>query len=244
MPDNMTFIADKSYKDPLVEIPAANFDVLCKVIKRIGIFDVQITGSILNLLHKNSNEFFAIFKIDVTSILGEGVNINFHIENSKRKMLGNIKGNDQAILYDKDQSFYLFSNGIYTCPIPKIKSAEFHEIIPVIANDMRLETNLYREFKKRTGKVKYVDIYILNKRINSIIPSNSDVAMSFDPLSTIESFSKKPDRVLRSFNFFRLDADETTLMIFEGLNFMWLCTRINFTDEIVIDQYEPLQVIQ
>ncbi|SLM30959.1 hypothetical protein MTBBW1_2550013 [Desulfamplus magnetovallimortis] len=244
MPDNNTFLTNKKDKTIVLETTSTNIDVLSKVIKRIGIYEVHIKDSILYALDNSTKKFFTIFRIDCKDLIGEGVNLSFHIEKSKRKMLGKIKGNDKSVFYEIGQDFYLFINGGYTCSIPKIEPRNLKELIPPINDEIRLDTYKYKKYKNDTGKFEYVDIYIYNDKINCINPSNDDIYMSFDSLLTCELLEFDPDMLLRSYHFFRIDAEETTLMIFDHKEIFWLCTRINFTEDIVIEQYEPLEIVE
>ncbi|MBF0234709.1 MAG: hypothetical protein HQK65_16955 [Desulfamplus sp.] len=244
MPDNNTFITNKTDKKLILETTSTIIDLICKVIKIIGIYDVHIEDSVIYVLDNSTKKLFTIFRIDCRPLIGEGIQVSFHIDDAKKKMLGKIKGKYKPALYEIDQDFYLFNNGTYTCPIPKIKVQNIKELIPNTSNGIELNTDKYKEFKSITGKVEYVDLNIFNGKVNSIIPKNGDIAMSFEPLITSEFFEVIPEMTLRSYHFFRIDSDEVALMTFRDKNFIWLCTRINFTGEIVIEQYEPLQIIQ
>jgi hypothetical protein len=85
---------------------------------------------------------------------------------------------------------------------------------------------------------------LFNNRINAIMPSNSKIMMSFDPLATAENMNKAPDLVLRSYHFFNIIADEITLIIgFYNGNF-WLYSVVKIAEDIVIEQFEPLQLVE
>ena len=245
MPDNCTFIYNKDNNNPPVaEITPANADIIIKVIKMTSVSNIIFDNSICYGIYQPENKPFLISRSDFSHLLGSGVTASFHIDQNSRRAMGSFKGNLNLKLYDLNETHYRFTNEYYSCNISKIKPQNINELIPDLSGGIKLTTDKCNNMKKAIGKVEYVDVLIFNNRINAIIPSNSNMAMSFDPLATAEIMNKTPELVLRSYHFFTIPADEITLVIGCHNDNFWLCSIVTIAEDIVIEQFEPLKLVE
>ncbi len=245
MPDNFTFVYNQENNNPPVaEIKPADVDMIAKVIKKTLGSHIIFEGSIYYGIYQPDKKSFLITRCDFTPLIPPNINISVYIDQNVRRAMGSFKGNLNLSIYDLNETHYFFTNGIFNCNIPKIQPQNIKELIPDLSGGIKLTTDKCNNMKNATGKVDYVDIVILNNNINSIIPSNSKIMMSFDPLATAEKMNKIPDLVLRSYHFFNIIADEITFIIgFHNGNF-WLYSVVKIAEDIVIEQFEPLQLVE
>lgn len=246
MTDNNLFQRENIGDKPKIELSPKVTDLGFKIVRTIGLPDIIIDESVYYAidLPKEPEGASAVFRCDLTSQIGEGVQLYCHLEQESFKLMNHSKSTYNLSVYDFDASRYKIDNGNYHCFIRKIPFEDIKQLIPDLTTAVWLKTNKCKHFKNAIGKVKYVDIFIVNNQINAIQPSKPNIIMSFDPLLTTEVFNGKPDLILRSQHFFRLIADEVELLITFDKGHFWLCTRINFTQDILIEQFEALKLVE
>ena len=245
MPDNLTFIYNQDNNNPPVaEIKPADVDIIIKVIKMTSGSNIIFEDSIYYGIYQPDKKSFLITRCDFRPSIAPNLNIGVYIDQTSRRAMGSFTGNFNLSIYDPNETHYFFTNGIFNCNIPKIQPQNIKELIPDLSGGIKLRTDKCNNMKKAIGKIEYVDVLIFNNRINAIMPSNSNMLMSFDPLATAEIMNKAPDLVLSSYHFFTLLADEVTLIIgFYNGNF-WLYSSIEIAEDIIIEQFEPLQLVE
>ncbi len=246
MTDNNTFQKENIDDKPKIELSPIVTDLCFKILRKIGIPNIIIDESVYYAIdpQKKPEDALAFFRCDISNQIGEGVQLYCHLEQESFKLMNHSKGNYNLSVYDFDDSRYKINNGDFHCFIRKIPFENIKQLLPDLTNAVRLNTTKCKHFKNAIGKVEYVDIFIVNNQITAIQPSKPNIIMSFDPLLTTEVFNGKPDLVFRSQHFFRLTADEVELLITVDKGNFWLCTRIKFTQDILIEQFEPLKVVE
>lgn len=244
MADNLTLHMAQDRYLLVAEISPVGMDTGVKVIKRSQISSINILDSILFGSISDKDGHFTIIRSDLILVLGNGVNLGCNLSKENLKMLSNIKGNNNALFYYNSQSDYLFTNGNCTALIRKAKQRRFDEILPNFETKFRRQTDKCKQIVNAKGKAKSVDILIYDSQISLVHIPDRKVFMSLNPIATAELIKREPDIKLRSHFFFHLVADEALLEIAFDKGIYWLRTVIQLTQDISIEQFEPLQRIK
>jgi len=239
MSDNLSLHMAHKREKLVAEINSAGIDAITKVITRSQIPTIHIVDSVLLGMIFNKDEKFTIIRSNLTPLLGQGINLCCNLNEGNLKMLKNIKGNHNALIFDNSQTTYLFTNGNCTALISKAKPQ-----LPISKNMISQKTDKCKQIASAKGKSKSVDILIYDNRIAMVKLLAINVFMSFTPISTAELLERVPDLKLRSAFFFHLVADEALLEISFDKGVYWLRTVIQLCEDISIEQFEPLQRIK
>jgi hypothetical protein len=244
MSDNLSLHMAHKREKLVAEITSAGIDAITKVITRSQLSTIDIVNSVLLGMIFNKDEQFSILRSNLTPLIGQGINLCCNLNQGNLKMLRNIKGNHNAFVFDNCEKTYLFTNGNCTTVISKAKPLQLNDLLPISQNTVSQKTDKCKQIASAKGKSKSVDILIYDNRIAMVKLLALNVFMSFNQISTAELIDRKPDLQLRSAFFFHLVADEALLEIsFDKGNF-WLRTVIQLTEDISIEQFEPLQRIK
>jgi|GEM_PF-3484664 len=248
MSDNLSLHMAEDRERLVAEIPPIGIDTIAKVIKQSGISSIHICDSILfgMVIKKRDKkeDCFSIIRSDHNPILKPGVNLSCKLNKSNLKMISNIKGNFNTLIFDQSASTYLFTNGNCTTSIRKIEPQRMNEFLPECKNEIRRKMDKCKQIAKAKGNAESVDILIYDNQISMVHIPNMNVFMSLNPIATAELIKRKPDIKLRAYFLFHLIADEAVLEIFKCKNVFWLRTVIQLTQDISIEQFEPLQQIK
>ena len=117
-------------------------------------------------------------------------------------------------------------------------------MLPDSKNGIRRKTDKCKQIAKAKGNAESVDILIYDNQISMVHIPNMNVFMSLNPIATAELMKRKPDIKLRAHFLFHLIADEAVLEISKCKNVFWLRTVIQLTQDVSIEQFEPLQRIK
>lgn len=248
MSDNLSLHMAEDRKRLVAEITSTEIDTIAKVIKQSGISSIHICDSILfgMVIKKRDKkeDCFLIIRSDLNPILKTWVNLSCKLTNGNLKMISNIKGNFNTSIFDQSPTTYLFTNGNCTTSIRKIKPRRINEMLPECKNGIRRETDKCKQIAKAKGNAESVDILIYDNQISMVHISNVNVFMSLNPIATAELIKRKPDIKLRAHFLFHILADEALLEISFDKGVFWLRTVIQLTQDISIEQFEPLQRIK
>ncbi|MDA3791819.1 MAG: hypothetical protein PF503_25400 [Desulfobacula sp.] len=244
MADNLTLYMAQDRKVLVTEITPVGIDTVAKVIKRSQISSIHILNSTLFGMITKKDDLFTVVRSNLISVLGQGINLSCKLSNDNLRMLNSIKGNHNSLIFKKSPKRYLFTNGDCTALIIKIDSPTLVDLLPKPKNGIRRQTNKCKQISRAKGKSKFVDILIFDNQIGMVHFPDSNVLMSLNPISTGELMGKTPDLILRSNFFFHLMSDEALLEITLSDGIFWLRTEIQITQDISIEQFEPLKRIK
>ncbi len=230
---------------PIVDIPSTNIDLVAKVIKRSQLINVYIVDSVMyGIISNLINESFILIRSDISSMLGENVNLSFALSKGNLRTLENLKSNQKAKIFDSPPRHYLFDDGVSKCFIRKINPQNIQEILPQNKTGIGVKTDKCKQIRKAKGKKGTVDFYIYGNKISLANIPNSEVCIALESYSSSELMRQKPVLKLRSKMFLQLISNEVALEIWSTANIYWLKTVIYITDNITIEQFEPLKQIR
>jgi len=244
MADNLTLHMDQDRKYLVAEIDPVGIDTIGKVIKRSSISKIHIIDSILFGMVTKKNKRFTIIRSNLIPVMGHGVNLSCKLSNANLKMTSNIKGNFNSLILSKHPKRYQFTNGDCAMSVRKIDPIRLDKLLPESKNKFSRQTNKCKQIARAKGKSQFVDILIYDKQISMVYLPESKTFMSFIPVSTPELMGRIPDIRLRSYSFFHLTADEAVLEISFDEGVYWLRTEIQATEDIRIEEFEPLHRIK
>jgi len=227
----------------VAEITPVGIDVIAKVITRSRISTIHIKNYTLYGIKTQKDNRFTIIRSNLSSILVQPVNLRFSLNRGNLKMISNIKGNHNTLIFDNPTT-YFFTNGDSTSLITKAKPQKFDDLLPMPQNTLKQQTNKCRQIAGLKGKGEFGDIFIYGNQIVMVHLPTINAFMSLASISTAGYVQREPDLRLRSYFLFHVLADEAVLEIIFHKNGFWLRTETQFTQDITIEQFEPLQRIK
>jgi len=247
MTHNKNLQIEQDTERVVAKITPVGTDTVAKVIKQSKISIIYIQDSILfGMKTTKDHTRYTIIRSNLTPILGQGVNLSFKLNQGNLKQLDKIKGNQDMLILDRCVNTYLVTNGNYTSVIGKAKPQKLDDFLPSLTGgkSIKQQTNKCRQIARAKGKSKFGDIFIYGNQIVMVHLPAINAFMSVGSISTTEFIERKPDVRLRSHFLFHVIADEALLEISLYKGVFWLRTEIKLTEDIVIEQFEPLQRIK
>lgn len=244
MSSNLKLYMANERKQLVAEINPAGIDAIAKVIKQSKISTIDVQDSTLYGIKTTKDKRFIIIRSNLTCILGQGINLSCNLSKGNLKLLDKIKGNHNVLIFDNPPSTYLFTNSSYTTLIRKVNPQKFDDLLPVSQKKIIRQTYKCKQIIDAKQKSKFVDIFIYDNQIAMVYLPATMTFISFSPRATEKYIERKPQYKLRSYFLFHLSKDEAVLEIIFDKKVFWLRTEIQFTQDITIEQFEPLQQIK
>lgn len=244
MTDNLSLHMAQKRKSLVAETTPTGIDIAAKVVKKTKITDIHIFNSVIYGMIVDGNDHFTLFRSDLAHALGQGISLNCRLDKDNLKMISNIKGNNNSLIYDGSETSYLFTNGDCSTEIQKIAPDRIDQILPTSEVQLSRRTDKCKQIATAKGKAEPVVILIYDNQISVVHLLDSKVNMAFNPIAIAEFMDRIPDIKFLCHFLFHLVADEALMEISFDKGVYWLRTVIQLTQDVSIEQFEPLQRIK